>query len=182
MNKQLHIAIHCILATIIIGIIITVKAFISSSGYHTLFKYARFNDGSTGYLYNVKTGEYEGERSWRIDMLLNGSSHKSIGTMWVFDIPLNTKEFPDGYYTVNKKTGIHNVKFTPEYYDNTTQKFIHGYYEMDFYYDSKNKMSWITIWEDEDTDSGYLSKVLISAESREEADVIYGQIKSNFTP
>lgn len=132
MNKQLHIAIHCILAAAIIGIIVTVKVFISSSGYHTIFNYARFNDGNTGYLYDVKTGEYKGERSWRIDMLLNGSNHKSIGTLWVSDIPLNTKEFPGGYYTVNKKTGIHNVKFTPEYYDSTTQKLIHGYYEMDF--------------------------------------------------
>lgn len=102
MNKQLHIAIHCILAAII-GIIVTVKVFISSSGYHTIFNYARFNDGNTGYLYDVKTGEYKGERSWRIDMLLNGSNHKSIGTLWVSDIPLNTKEFPGGYYIVNKK-------------------------------------------------------------------------------
>lgn len=182
MNKQLHIAIHCILAVAIIGIIVTVKVFISSSGYHTIFNYARFNDGNTGYLYDVKTGEYKGERSWRIDMLLNGSNHKSIGTLWVSDIPLNTKEFPGGYYTVNKKTGIHNVKFTPEYYDSTTQKLIHGYYEMDFYYDSKEKMSWIAIWENEDTDNGFLSMVLIPAGSKEDADVIYQHMKGNFTP
>lgn len=54
MKKQLHIAIHCILAVAIIGIIVTVKVFISSSGYHTIFNYARFNDGNTGYLYDVK--------------------------------------------------------------------------------------------------------------------------------
>ena len=152
MNKQLHIAIHCILAAAIIGIIVTVKVFISSSGYHTIFNYARFNDGNTGYLYDVKTGEYKGERSWRIDMLLNGSN------------------------------GIHNVKFTPEYYDSTTQKLIHGYYEMDFYYDSKEKMSWIAIWENEDTDNGFLSMVLIPAGSKEDADVIYQHMKGNFTP
>ena len=58
----------------------------------------------------------------------------------------------------------------------------HRYYEMDFYYDSKEKMSWIAIWENEDTDNGFLSMVLIPAGSKEDADVIYQHMKGNFTP
>ena len=53
---------------------------------------------------------------------------------------------------------------------------------MDFYYYSKEKMSWIAIWENEDTDNGFLSMVLIPADSKEDADVIYQHMKGNFTP
>ena len=38
------------------------------------------------------------------------------------------------------------------------------------------------LWENEDTDNGFLSMVLIPADSKEDADVIYQHMKGNFTP
>ena len=83
MKKTWIIILSTILAIVVV-LQIAVMVFLNSTGIHIISKYARFNTGGKGYVYNTVTKEWEGENiSWYIDLLVRNK--KADGVLSVED-------------------------------------------------------------------------------------------------
>jgi hypothetical protein len=83
MKKTWIIILSTILAIVVV-LQIAVMVFLNSTGIHIISKYARFNTGGKGYVYNTVTKEWERENiSWYIDLLVRNK--KADGVLSVED-------------------------------------------------------------------------------------------------
>lgn len=95
MKKTWIIILSTILAIVVV-LQIAVMVFLNSTGIHIISKYARFNTGGKGYVYNTVTKEWERENiSWYIDLLVRNK--KADGVLSVEDYGKLTGNRADYY-------------------------------------------------------------------------------------
>ena len=159
MKKTWIIILSTILAIVVV-LQIAVMVFLNSTGIHIISKYARFNTGGKGYVYNTVTKEWEGENiSWYIDLLVRNK--KADGVLSVEDYGKLTGNRP--VISVDTSKDFCKIFFS------TTVLYR-------FIYNRETGQIIIEIWDEE---AG--TKYLVNADTKEDAEIILNSYMKKFS-
>lgn len=166
MKKTWIIILSTILAIVVV-LQIAVMVFLNSTGIHIISKYARFNTGGKGYVYNTVTKEWERENiSWYIDLLVRNK--KADGVLSVEDYGKLTGNRP--VISVDMSKDFCKIFFSTtvtKYNKNGGIEDISTIVLYRFIYNRKTGQIIIEIWDEE---AGI--KYLVNADTKEDAEII----------
>lgn len=162
MKKTWIIILSTILAIVVVPQI-AVMVFLNSTGIHIISKYARFNTGGKGYVYNTVTKEWERENiSWYIDLLVRNK--KADGVLSVEDYGKLTGNRP--VISVDTSKDFCKIFFSTTVTISTIVLYR-------FIYNRETGQIIIEIW---DEDAG--TKYLVNADTKEDAEIIFNSYRN----
>ena len=165
---MIEIIILSTILAIVVVLQIAVMVFLNSTGIHIISKYARFNTGGKGYVYNTVTKEWERENiSWYIDLLVRNK--KADGVLSVEDYGKLTGNRP--VISVDMSKDFCKIFFyatVTKYNENGGIEDLSTIVLYRFIYNRETGQIIIEIW---DEDAG--TKYLVDADTKEDAEIIF---------